>query len=129
MKTNTMRHLLLFLIGLISINVSAQHAEESNFLISELSEIQVGSPADNSINAENSEQKNREKLKIESTPNKDELLVNSLDEELNDSDKGMVGIFRVVGLACVTLVGCLAGVGGTIWLCIKGKKSIEQIAN
>lgn len=51
------------------------------------------------------------------------------DEELSDSDKGMAGVFRVVGVACATLVGCLVGIGGTIWVCLKGKKAIEQSIN
>ncbi len=51
------------------------------------------------------------------------------DEELSDSDQGMSGVIRAVGVACATFVGCIAGVGVTIWLCIKGKKAIESASN
>lgn len=51
------------------------------------------------------------------------------DEELSDSDQGMSGVIRAVGVACATFVGCIAGVGVTIWLCIKGKKAIQSASN
>lgn len=51
------------------------------------------------------------------------------EEEIKDSDFNMRGVFRAVGVASVTFIGCLAGIGGTIWICLKARKSMTGSSN